>query len=370
VTEEITNDGLLFIPDISGFTKFINDTEIEHSQHIITELLEVILEANTLNLQVNEIEGDAILFYRIGKPPTAFDIAEQSKKIFVEFHKYLQIIERDRVCHCGACSTASELTLKIIVHFGDIGLSNIRGHQKLMGKSIIVAHRLLKNDIDADEYLLMSDDYYSKLQMGESKSQFNWASLHPGKMTYEHIGEVSFHFIVLSELHDIIPVIEKAAGPDKFPDPVIVENHINAPISLIYSIIIDLGQRIKWSSGLKKIEFDQEQVHRVGTKHICDVPGGKIELETVLSETNDKSITYAEKSYDSFFFPEATSFYLLRESDIGSIFRVEFHYKKRKGIGNFIDFIFRKKLANGLIQSAKNLKELCEAKYQSNELSN
>lgn len=28
---------LLFIPDISGFTKFVNETEISHSEHIITE---------------------------------------------------------------------------------------------------------------------------------------------------------------------------------------------------------------------------------------------------------------------------------------------------------------------------------------------
>jgi hypothetical protein len=59
--------GLLFIPDISGFTKFVNETEIEHSRYIIEELLENIINSNQIVLTNYEIEGYAVLFYRIGK---------------------------------------------------------------------------------------------------------------------------------------------------------------------------------------------------------------------------------------------------------------------------------------------------------------
>ncbi len=48
---------LLFIPDISGYTQFVQNTEIEHSQHVIAELLEVMINANTQNLQLAEIEN-------------------------------------------------------------------------------------------------------------------------------------------------------------------------------------------------------------------------------------------------------------------------------------------------------------------------
>jgi len=34
------NKGLLFIPDISGFTRFVNEIGIERSRHIIQQLLE------------------------------------------------------------------------------------------------------------------------------------------------------------------------------------------------------------------------------------------------------------------------------------------------------------------------------------------
>ncbi|MDX1410162.1 MAG: DUF2652 domain-containing protein, partial [Saprospiraceae bacterium] len=55
---------LLFIPDISGFSKFVKHNEIRHSQHIVEELLEAIIDANEIGLEISEIEGDAILFYR------------------------------------------------------------------------------------------------------------------------------------------------------------------------------------------------------------------------------------------------------------------------------------------------------------------
>ena len=42
----------------------MNETDVIHSQHIIEELLEILIDANEMNLQLSEIEGDAILFYK------------------------------------------------------------------------------------------------------------------------------------------------------------------------------------------------------------------------------------------------------------------------------------------------------------------
>ena len=48
------NQTLIFIPDISGFTEFVNNTAIEHSQHIISELMEIIIDSNKLNFSISE----------------------------------------------------------------------------------------------------------------------------------------------------------------------------------------------------------------------------------------------------------------------------------------------------------------------------
>ena len=84
------NRGLLFIPDISGFTKFVNETEIEHSRLIIQELLEILINTNQIGLEISEIEGDAILFYKFGKSPGLKELYEQVEKMFRTFHSHLR----------------------------------------------------------------------------------------------------------------------------------------------------------------------------------------------------------------------------------------------------------------------------------------
>ena len=71
------NQGLLFIPDISGFTRFVHETDINHSRLIIEELLEILINANQIGLEVSEVEGDAILFYRFGDSPPLEEVYKQ-----------------------------------------------------------------------------------------------------------------------------------------------------------------------------------------------------------------------------------------------------------------------------------------------------
>ena len=144
--------GLLFVPDISGFTKFVNETAVSHSRHIISELLEKLIDANELGLEVSEVEGDAILFYRLGEPPAAEAFFAQVQRMFVAFHSHLRLYETQRICRCGACSTAGALTLKIVAHHGTLSLNRVKEHVKLFGRDVIAAHRLLKNDIAQHEY--------------------------------------------------------------------------------------------------------------------------------------------------------------------------------------------------------------------------
>ena len=93
----------ILIPDISGYTEFLTKTELVHSSHIINELLEAILAANSGEFVLSEVEGDALLLYRKGKPIEADALVRQCLGMFESFHTQLKIIERDSVCQCGAC---------------------------------------------------------------------------------------------------------------------------------------------------------------------------------------------------------------------------------------------------------------------------
>ncbi len=108
----MTENATILIPDISGYTEFLTKTALVHSSHIINELLDLIVASNTLDFTLSEIEGDAVLFYRKGKPIAVDSLIRQCLTMFENFHKQLKIIERDTVCPCGACQTASDLSLK------------------------------------------------------------------------------------------------------------------------------------------------------------------------------------------------------------------------------------------------------------------
>jgi hypothetical protein len=351
---------LIFIPDISGFTRFVNDTEIQHSQHIIEELLEVILDSNELNLEVSEIEGDAILFYRTGEAPQPNQISEQVKKMFINFHSYLKVIERDTICQCGACRTASKLTLKFFVHFGEIGISKIREHTKLMGKSVILCHRLMKNNVKSDEYLMMTNDFtqlYDDLKLRDS---LNWSDLTEGNITYDHIGEVCYHFIELSSLHAQIKPVKPLPDAQRFSNPVDNSVVINAPMDFVYRTATNLALRIQWSEGLNKITYDEQEIPRIGSKHLCELAAGLVELETIQNKRGDKKIEYAERATKSYIFPKATTFFIFKSENDGTKLIMQFHYRRIFLIGWLIDMVFRKNLEKSFQKSGQNLKKYCE----------
>ena len=99
----MTERAIILIPDISGFTEFTGATEINHAAHIITELLELIIASNETDFTLAEIEGDAVLLYRKGEPLRREQLVDQCLRMFANFHRRLRLIERSKLCLCGAC---------------------------------------------------------------------------------------------------------------------------------------------------------------------------------------------------------------------------------------------------------------------------
>lgn len=190
------NRGLVFIPDISGFSRFVNETAIEHAHLIIQQLLEIIINANQLDLIISEVEGDAILFYKFGNPPSLTALYKQVENMFCLFHRGLIAQNTLNTCPCEACTTAINLTLKVITHYGEFTEYTVRNFNKLIGKDIIVAHQLLKNDIEQHEYWLVTQ---SLIQDHTLKSLADWMQWNTGTKKTES-GEVSFQYAQLGQL--------------------------------------------------------------------------------------------------------------------------------------------------------------------------
>ena len=296
------NKGLLFIPDISGFTKFVTETEIEHSRLIIQELLEVLINCNEIGLQISEIEGDAILFYRFGAPPTLEEVYRQVEKMFCSFHQNIIAYDHRRYCLCRACNAAAEsLTLKVITHYGEFTGYSVQNFHKLIGKDIIIAHQLLKNDITTHEYWLVTDKMLPNESTLGIKEWMEWSA--SAKQTEN--GNIPFHFTQLSPLRQTITSEPKPrldlSGKHKLFS---VSREYPTDFITLFHASGDFAYRNQWQEGIKKVEMVDHYLPRVGMRCKTLMENGEAfiysssyyysEEKLEFSETNetDKTITY------------------------------------------------------------------------------
>jgi hypothetical protein len=260
---DMENRGLIFIPDISGFTRFINDIEIEHGRLIIQELLEAIVSSNKIGLEISEIEGDAILFYRFGKSPELTEIYKQVEMMFCEFHKRLIEYDLRKFCQCGACITAIDLSLKVITHYGEFTGYSVRNFNKLIGKDIIVAHQLLKNDIKQHEYWLVTASLSGNNLPGDTAGWMKWQE---SKKQIEN-GEIAFHYAQLSPLKETIKV-EPFAKPDlaAFDRILNVTKEFEIDIITLLHLTGSFEHKNKWMEGVNSVKLFESTLPRIGMR--------------------------------------------------------------------------------------------------------
>lgn len=319
---------LIFIPDISGYTEFITQTEIRHSKHIISELLEIIISGNTLSMKVSEIEGDAVLFYRIGDAPSLNEIIEQVKRIFIDFHTHLKVIQRDNVCQCGACRSAINLSLKFIVHYGVLSETVIGNFLKIIGSDVILAHRLLKNNLNVREYLLLTENYWEKSNADENAT-IEIEAFGDHTEAIANFENIKLKYAELSSLREKIPepmLSEKNKFYKEKPD---AQVEIEAPMMLVHELLTDIDAKLEYVPGIKKVT-GSSKINRVNTSHTCVFDDLEIHFVTLSNENRRKEISYTEEA-DLSIGPGFISDYRMKETHLGTNLEVRI-FPKRKTI--------------------------------------
>ncbi|MDH4069657.1 MAG: DUF2652 domain-containing protein [Ignavibacteria bacterium] len=279
----------IFIPDISGYTEFLTRTELEHSSHILNELLRILVDSNCSDLTLLEIEGDALLFYKKGAPLSFDQMVRQCVEMYRSFHTRLRIIERDSVCQCGACRTASNLTLKFVVHYGEISEISVASFVKAAGINMVIAHRLLKNRIDSHEYILATEDYCTMLPDHASIPRFSWKS---GSEEYPAVGTITFRYALLDQIRASVSVTDRPpVSVTLTGDRLSVE--INKPMAEVYRAITDLENRSKWVHGLKRSE-GTDPLDRLHSVHYCHFDDSSVEIVPLEREVSSSRVRYVE----------------------------------------------------------------------------
>ena len=350
-----TGETLIAIPDISGFSAFVSDTEARHSRHIITELLELILEHNALRLKVSEIEGDAVLFYLPGPVPSAQAVWEWARGLYIRFHEHLLAYERQRLCECGACRTAHKLELKFILTLGAVDEVAIGKHRKLMGRAVIEAHRLLKNDVPSDAYLLVSSPLASAFgQMLPTPPHVSWQE---ACTSYPDVGDLHYQFVLLDSLHKEVktPESRKDAFSTRFP--VVRKGILPVDAVALHQVISDSTQKVHWMKGVNEvIPPERSGLARVGARHVCVMEGQKLDLEAFAHTRSGKTLEFVEAlTHPNSLLKKLAMIYKIEPRDDGTAhLRIELHYRL-KGWLRPMDLVMRPLMGYRLRQSLGRL---------------
>ena len=148
------------LADISGYTSFVAQTEVDHSWSILHELLDTMVRSVEGRLDVSQVEGDAILFI---SGLSTIEVIAALEQTFVAFHRRLRDMQAVTTCPCNACANIGILKLKFIVHHGKFSRQRLGAVEQLHGTDVIVAHRLLKNKVPSKEYILATDAILDRL---------------------------------------------------------------------------------------------------------------------------------------------------------------------------------------------------------------
>ena len=132
--------GFIVLVDISGYTNFVSTHNIDsknqkklslgqaHAEHIISDLLEKVINELDGVLTVNKLQGDAALFYGVSNNNgnLSDEIIKKLQSSFEVFNKRLSEIKFCEACTCGTCADVGNLKLKSFVHFGDFLIKEIK----------------------------------------------------------------------------------------------------------------------------------------------------------------------------------------------------------------------------------------------------
>ena len=146
--ESKIEQGYIVLADLSGFTPFMEKTEIAHSVVILKGLMEQIIKRFSSLLTIAEVEGDAVFAYaqdsRITRGELLLELIETT---YNDYRDRRQTMQHNATCPCRACQSIHKLDLKFVTHFGEYILHEIAGKRKPVGSSVNLSHRLLKNNV-------------------------------------------------------------------------------------------------------------------------------------------------------------------------------------------------------------------------------
>ena len=240
----MVSNGYIVMADVTGYTMYLNESELEHAQDSMVAILEVIVANTEAPLMINRVVGDAVVSYafdnRILNPQTLIDGLEN---IYVVYRRALEQMVLNTTCRCNACANLSALDLKFIVHHGEFTIREMAGSDELIGSDVNLVFRLAKNTIKDrlgfGAYIAYSGAAVTALDLPDFA-----ASLHPLEEDVDDFGKQMIH------VADVHAVWERRQQESviAIPDGDVMlsfTREIRAPLGVVWDHLTDPAKRAR-----------------------------------------------------------------------------------------------------------------------------
>ena len=137
----------VLIADISGYTGYLAEVELDHAQDILADLIGAVVTGLRPNFRLAKLEGDAAFTYMPAERVDGSMLLDTIERCYFGFRRRRRDVRQATSCECNACTRIPDLDLKFVVHHGAAILQKVAGRQELLGTDVIVVHRLLKNEV-------------------------------------------------------------------------------------------------------------------------------------------------------------------------------------------------------------------------------
>ena len=239
------------IADISGYTGYLADVELDHAQDILADLIGAVVTALRLTFRLAKLEGDAAFTFATVERVDGSLLLDIIERCYFGFRRRRRDVRQATSCECYACIRIPDLNLKFVVHHGAAIHQKVVGRRELLGSDVILVHRLLKNEVV--EQLGMSA-YALITQRCVDVADIDPAALgmRPITETYDRIGDVP------AWAHDLErrwQVEDERERTRVTPDRAILDLSVAtiAPPQVAWDFLTRPGQRMSWQPWVTEV---------------------------------------------------------------------------------------------------------------------
>src|ERR1700675_4639655 len=150
------------IADISGYTGYLADVELDHAQDILADLVGAVVTALRPDFRLAKLEADAAFMSMTAETVDGSMLLDTIERCYFGFRRRRRDVRQATSCGCNACLRILDLDLKFVGHHGPAITQKVARRQEVLGMGAIVVHRLLKNEVverlGMSAYALISQD--------------------------------------------------------------------------------------------------------------------------------------------------------------------------------------------------------------------